>query len=396
MATSLLRLKPSMDPSHIPVAFEVDDEHQEFRLTCRSFVANLVIPERDEAERRGFPSSLWAQLAAAGLLGVGHPEEDGGSGGDFLALAILAEELSMASGGLAVTILVSSYMAAPHLARFGSAELRKRYLRPILRGECVAAIAVTEPSGGSDVANLMTTARRVDGGYMLNGSKTFITNGGIAHILLVAARTGGAGHAGITMFCIEAGTVGLTISAPLAKLGWHASDTREIAFSDCFVPDEQVVGSVGTGFRQIMQAFQGERVALAAMGVGLGQACLDEACSWARERKAFGVTISSFQAVRHRLGEMATAVASARLLTYQAASRLDSGHHGALETVAMAKLYAARVANEIADAAVQIFGGYGFMADSVVGLHYRDARVLRIGGGTDEIQLEIIAKEMGL
>lgn len=382
------------DPT--PALFELDEEHEAFRASCRNFVEKTVQPERAAAERSGFPAALWPALARAGLLGVGHPEEDGGTGGDHVALAILAEELSTVSGGLAVTVLVSSYMAAPHLARFGSPELRARYLRPVLRGEAVAAIAVTEPSGGSDVARLATTARPVDGGYLLNGAKMFITNGGIADVLLVAARTGGPGHDGITMFCVEAGSPGITVSAPLDKLGWHASDTRELAFSDCFLPSDHVVGALGAGFRQIMQAFQAERVALAAMGVGLAQAAFDEAKAWASERHAFGVPIGTFQAVRHRLGEMATAVATARLITYQAASRLDRGHSEAAVAVAMAKLHAARVANEVADGAIQVLGGYGYMAESGAALHYRDARILRIGGGTDEIQLEIMTKAMGL
>lgn len=385
-------------PEQLPLVppFELDDAHEHFRDTCRTFVDNVLMPHRASAEQTGFPSGVWRELAAAGLLGIGHPEDDGGTGGDYLALAVLAEELSRVSGGIAVTILVSSYMAAPHLARFASAMLRERYLRPVLRGETVAAIAVTEPSGGSDVASLRTTARSVDGGYVLNGSKMFITNAGIADVLLVAARSGGGGHSGITMFCVPSGSTGLEVSSPLAKLGWHSSDTRELSFSECFVPADHVVGALGAGFAQIMQAFQGERVALAAMGVGLAQAALDEAMEWARERSAFGQRISSYQAIRHRLGEMATAVAAARLLTYQAASRIDQGHHQSAEAVAMAKLYSARVANEVADVAVQVLGGYGFMAESPVAMHYRDARVLRIGGGTDEIQLEILAKAMQL
>jgi acyl-CoA dehydrogenase/citronellyl-CoA dehydrogenase len=376
--------------------FELDEEHESFRKTCRTFVGKVVLPERDTAEQDGFPHSLWSQLAAAGLLGIGHPEEDGGTGGDYLAMAILAEELAKVSGGIAVTILVSSYMAAPHLGRFASGALRERYLRPVLRGEAVAAIAVTEPSGGSDVAGLTTSAKAVDGGYVLNGAKTFITNAGLADFVIVAARTGGPGHDGITMFCVEPGSDGLEMSTALKKLGWHASDTRELSFQDCFVPADHIVGEIGAGFRQIMVGFQGERIALSAMGVGLAQAAFDEARVWARNRQAFGATIGSFQAIRHRLGEMETAVAAARLMTYQAASRLDHDHADAAKAVAMAKLYTARTANMVADAAVQIFGGLGFMAESAAALHYRDARVLRIGGGTDEIQLQILAKAMDL
>jgi acyl-CoA dehydrogenase len=301
------------------------------------------------------------------------------------------------SGGLAITVLVSSYMAAPHLALFGSNALKEKYLRPITAGTTVAAIAVTEPAGGSDVAGMRTTATETDGGFLISGSKIFITNGGLADVIIVGARTSkGERHGGITMFAVDAPSPGLSISAPLVKLGWRSSDTRELTFEECFVPADHVVGTMGRGFHQIMEAFQGERIVLASMGVGLARSALNEALSWAKERHAFGSSIGSKQAVSHRLSEMATSIASARLLTWQAAARLDSGHPEALDSVAMAKLYGARVANEVADAALQIFGGYGFMDETPVAMHYRDARILRIGGGTDEIQMEILARRMGL
>jgi acyl-CoA dehydrogenase len=378
--------------------FELDDDHLAFQETCRTFAKNVVLPYRDEAERLGeFPSALWSEFAKAGLLGLKHPESVGGTGGTNLTLTVLAEELSKVSGGLAVTVLVSSYMAAPHFALFASPELQKKYLAPVLAGEKVAAIAVTEAGGGSDVAGMRTVATPVDGGYVINGSKMFITNAGIADVIITAARTSIEDrHGGITMFAVDADAAGLTISAPLKKMGWRASDTRELVFEDCFVPSESVVGTVGRGFHQIMEAFQGERIVLSAMGVGLAQSALDEALGWAKDRNAFGKPIGSFQTIGHRLSEMATAVASARLLTWQAATRLDDDHPDALSSVAMAKLYSARVANEVADSAVQIFGGYGFMDETPVAMHYRDARILRIGGGTDEIQMQIIARRMGL
>jgi acyl-CoA dehydrogenase len=378
--------------------FELDDEHLAFQESCRAFVERVLMPRRDEAERaKAFPTDLWKEFAEAGLLGLKHPEEYGGTGGTNVALAILAEELTRASSGLAITVLVSAYMAAPHLSLFASPELCERYLRPVLAGEKVAAIAVTEPGGGSDVAGMKTTATRTDNGYVLNGSKMFITDGGIADVIVVAARTSpDERHGGITMFAVEMPAEGLTVSWPLIKVGWRSSDTRELLFDNCFVPDDHVVGDIGRGFHQIMEAFQAERIALAAMGVGLAQEVLDEAVSWAKERQAFGNTIGTYQGVRHRLSEMSTAITSARLLTFHAASRLDSGHPGAAEAVAMAKLHGARVANEVADAAVQIFGGYGFMDETPVAMHFRDARVLRIGGGTDEIQMEILARRMGL
>ncbi len=330
------------------------------------------------------------------MLGLSYPEEVGGTGGDYLSIAILSEELAKASGGLAVTPLVSSYMAAPHLYRFGTPQQQERYLRPLLSGEQVAAIAVTEPGAGSDVAGIALRATRDGDGYRLQGTKLFITNGGIADVVLVAAKTGtGDGHRSITMFIVERDQAGFTVGRPLRKMGWHSSDTRELIFEDCFVPDDRILGQVDRGFYQIMEAFQGERIVLAAMGVGLAEACLTTAVEYARQRQAFGKPIGSLQAIRHTLAEMRTETEAARALTYQAAVLTDSGADAA-DAVAMAKLHAARAANHVADQAVQIFGGAGFLEETPVAMHYRDARVLRIGGGSDEIQLEILAKRMNL
>jgi acyl-CoA dehydrogenase len=380
-------------------SFELDDDLRQLSEVCRGFVEREVMPLVPAAERDGtFPAELWPKLAGAGLLGLGHPEEHGGTGGGVLALAILSEALGHASGGVAITPLVSAYMAAPHLARFGSPEQRRRFLEPVLRGEAVAAIAVTEPGAGSDVAGIRSRARPDGEDWLLSGSKMFITNAGLADVLVIAARTvdGGSRHQGITTFIVQRGAPGLSLGEPLQKMGWHASDTREILMVDVRVDKDCVLGAQGRAFQQIMECFEAERVSLAGMGVGLAQAALDDAVRDARERSAFGAPIGRRQAISHRLGEMATDVAAARLLTYQAAERCDEGHPYATTTVAMAKLLAARVANTVVDGAVQIFGGYGFMEETRVAMHYRDARILRIGGGTDEIQLEILAKRMGL
>jgi acyl-CoA dehydrogenase/citronellyl-CoA dehydrogenase len=379
------------------VAFELDDEHRDFQAVCRTFVQRELRPLVRRAEREGFPAEAWPALARAGLLGVGHPEQHGGTGGGVLALAILAEELSRSSGGLAVTPLVSAYMAAPHLARFGTEEQKDRWLRPILAGEAVAAIAVTEPGAGSDVAGVATTARRTDGGWTLNGTKMFITNAGLADVLIVAAKTDpDSRHRGISTFVLERGEQGLSLGAPLEKMGWHASDTREVVLEDVAVDESRLLGVEGRGFHQIMEAFQVERVALAGMALGLAEEAIADATAHARERKAFGRRIAEFQTLRHRLAQMRAAVDAARLVTWQAAARSDAGHPGAPTSVAVAKLVAARTACEVVDEAVQIFGGYGFVEETPIAMHYRDARILRIGGGTDEVQLEIIAKRMGL
>jgi acyl-CoA dehydrogenase/citronellyl-CoA dehydrogenase len=379
--------------------FELDDDHRTFQQVCRSFVDREIRPLVRRAEDAGtFPAQLWEAMAAAGLLGVGHPEEYGGTGGGVLALALLSEELARACGGIAITPLVSSYMAAPHLARFGTPEQKATYLARVLAGRAVAAIAVTEPAAGSDVAGMTTTARRVDGGWVINGAKLFITNAGLADVVIVAARTGAgrSRHDAISTFIVERGAKGMHLGRPLEKVGWHSSDTREIAFESCFVPDGRLLGEEGRGFAQIMQAFQVERTALAGMALGLAETAIQDAVAHARERQAFGGPLTAFQALRHRLAEMRTSLEAARLLTYQAAARFDAGHPEAATSVAMAKLLAARVACDVVDDAVQVFGGYGFIEETPIAMHYRDARILRIGGGTDEIQLEIIAKRMAL
>ena len=378
--------------------FELDDDHRQFQEVCHDFVETQIMPLVDEAEQSGtFPAELWPKLGAAGLLGLGYPEEWGGSGGDHLAMAILSEELAHASGGIAVTPLVSTYMAAPHLLRYGTEAQKEEWMRPAVAGEKVLAIGVTEPEAGSDVAGMRMVAKRVDGGFELTGTKLFITNGGFADAVIVAAKTEPTErHRGITMFIVERASPGFTVGRPLRKMGWHSSDTRELIFDGCFVPDDRVVGAENRGFYQIADAFQTERIVLSGMGVGLAQVCFDDAVEYAKARSAFGNTIGTYQSVRHKLSEMATATQAARLVTYQAAARLDAGHPDAFSSVAMAKLFACRVANDVADDAVQVFGGYGFIEETRVAMHYRDARVLRIGGGTDEIMMEVLAKRMGL
>ena len=375
--------------------WELDREHEEFRASVRAFVDRHVRPVVTESEQAGRPpAALLKEMGSAGLLGLAIGEEDGGGGGDSLAMMVLSEELARASGGIAVTALVSGYMSAPHIARFGTAEQRARYLPGIIAGEKVAAIAVTEPGTGSNVAGITTQATPHGGGYRLDGTKMFITNAGIADVFVIAARTAPDGHRGITTFIVEAGTPGLTLGRPLRKMGWHASDTREVVLADCLVPPEAVLGEPNRGFHQIMSAFQLERLTLAAMGVGHAEECLALATAYARDREVFGSPLISLQATRHRLAALSVELEAARVLTYRAAARLDSGHPETGRSVAMAKYHAAIAANRIIDECVQLFGGAGFLEETAVARHYRDARVLRIGGGTDEIQLEILAKDL--
>jgi acyl-CoA dehydrogenase len=379
--------------------WELDREHEEFRASVRSFVDRQVRPVVTESEEAGRPpASLLKEMGSAGLLGLAIGEEYGGGGGDAMAICVLSEELARASGGIAVTALVSGYMSAPHIARYGTDEQKARYLPGVVSGEKIAAIAVTEPGTGSDVGSITTRAEpvkrdgEVGGGYRITGTKMFITNAGIADVLVVAARTSPQGHRGITTFIVEAGTPGLSMGKPLRKMGWHGSDTREVVFSDCYVPADAVLGAEGRGFHQIMAAFQLERLTLAAMGLGHAEECLQAATIYARDREVFGSPLISLQAIRHRLAALSVELEAARLLTYRAAARLDSGHPEVGKSVAMAKYHAAIAANRIVDECVQLFGGSGFLEETPVARHFRDARVLRIGGGTDEIQLEILAQ----
>jgi alkylation response protein AidB-like acyl-CoA dehydrogenase len=374
-------------------SWELDQGHEDFRASVRAFVDRHIRPVVDEAEEAGHPpESLLKEMGSAGLLGMAVSEEHGGSGGDMLAITLLAEELARASGGIAVTALVSGYMSTPHIARFGTDAQRARYLPGLVAGDSVAAIAVSEPGVGSNVGGITTRATASGRGFRLDGTKMFITNAGLADVFVIAARTAPEGHRGITTFIVDADNPGLSMGKPLRKMGWHSSDTREVVLSDCLVPHDAILGTLNRGFHQIMSAFQLERLTLAAMGLGHATECLQAATAYARDREVFGTSLLSLQTARHRIAALYVELEAAQLLTYRAAARLDGEHPDAARSIAMAKYYAAIAANRIVDDCVQIFGGSGFLEETPVARHYRDVRVLRIGGGTDEIQLEVLAK----
>lgn len=376
---------------------QFDDEHRDFQAMCRAFTDKEVRPVVARAEVEGFaPPELWRSMGAAGLLGLMTPEELGGSGNDELAVAILASELSRAAGGLAIGALVSAYMAGTHIVHGGTVEQRKEWSPRLASGEAIASIAVTESNAGSDVAGITTRATETDAGFRITGRKMFITNAGHADIVIVAAKTDPElGHRGITTFLIPAGTPGMSVGKPLPKMGWHSSDTRELVLDDVLVPPTAILGVRNRGFYQIMSAFQLERIVLAAMAVGHATEALELATDYVKNRTAFGAPLIEKQAIRHKLAVMEIELDTASLITFLAAEQLRSKHPDAPRTVAKAKYHAAIAGARVVDEAVQLHGGSGYVEESAIARHHRDVRILRIGGGTDEIQLEILAKAFG-
>ncbi|HUR51398.1 MAG TPA: acyl-CoA dehydrogenase family protein [Mycobacteriales bacterium] len=372
-------------------------ERLALRQLARDVTAKQVAPHVAEWERAGeLPRSLHRTFAEAGLLGVSFPEAVGGGGGDPVDAAIVTEELLIggASGGV-VASLFTHGIALPHIAFAGSSYLVDRYVRPTLAGELIGSLAVTEPSGGSDVAGLTTRAVRDGDDYVVTGAKTYITSGVRADFVTTAVRTGGPGHAGISLLVIDKGLPGFSVSAPLDKMGWRASDTAELAFDEVRVPARNLIGNENEGFVLIMRQFQSERLALATQAWALAQRCLDVTLTWVRDRETFGRPLAGRQVVRHKVAEMARQVWVAKTTTRAAYDAwLDTGD--AVTEVSMAKNTACAACDHVVDEAVQLFGGLGYMRESEVERHYRDSRILRIGGGTDEIMNEVIAKRIGL
>jgi acyl-CoA dehydrogenase len=372
-------------------------ERLALRQLARDLTAKEIAPNMAEWERVGeLPRSLHKTFADAGILGAAFPEEVGGSGGDSIDAAIVSEEVLLGGGsGGVIASLFTHGIAIPHIVFAGSQELKDRYAKPTLRGELIGALGVTEPSGGSDVAGIRTTARKDGDHYVVNGAKTFITSGIRADFVTTAVRTGGEGYQGISLLVIDKGLPGFTVSQPLDKMGWRSSDTAELSFQDVRVPAANLVGEEGSGFLLIMRQFQSERLALATQAWATAQRCLDLTMQWVKDRETFGRSLASRQVVRHKVAEMARQVWVAKTTTRAAYDAwLDTGD--AVTEVSMAKNTACAACDHVVDEAVQLFGGLGYMRESEVERHYRDSRILRIGGGTDEIMNEVIAKRIGV
>ncbi|WP_129558446.1 acyl-CoA dehydrogenase family protein [Pseudomonas aeruginosa] len=374
-----------------------DESHQLIRDSVRRFVEREVLPHIDEwEEAEEFPRELYLKAGAAGILGIGYPEAYGGScEGDLFAKVAASEELMRCGSGGLVAGLGSLDIGLPPVVKWARPEVRERVVPAVLRGEKIMALAVTEPSGGSDVANLKTRAVRDGDHYRVSGSKTFITSGVRADYYTVAVRTGGEGFAGISLLLVEKGTAGFSVGRKLKKMGGWASGTAELFFDDCRVPAENLIGVENAGFACIMANFQSERLALAVMANMTAQLALEESLRWAREREAFGKPIGKFQVLRHRLAEMATQLEVSREFTYRQAAKMAAGK-SVIKEISMAKNFATDVADRLTYDAVQLLGGMGYMRESLVERLYRDNRILSIGGGSREIMNEIIGKQMGL
>ncbi|SNY21304.1 acyl-CoA dehydrogenase [Pseudomonas sp. LAMO17WK12:I6] len=374
-----------------------DPSHQMVRDSVRRFVEREILPDIDAwEEAESFPRELYLKAGAAGILGIGYPEALGGSHeSDVFAKIAASEELMRCGSGGLVAGLGSLDIGLPPIVKWARPEVRERVVPAVLSGEKISALAVTEPGGGSDVANLQTRAVRDGDVYRVSGSKTFITSGVRADFYTVAVRTGAPGFGGISLLLIEKGAPGFTVGRQLKKMGWWASDTAELFFDDCRVPVGNLIGAENMGFACIMGNFQSERLALALMANMTSQLALEEALKWAREREAFGKPIGKFQVIKHRLAEMATALEVSREFTYRQAAKMAAGQ-SVIKEISMAKNVATDTSDRITSEAVQILGGLGYMRESLVERLYRDNRILSIGGGTREVMNEIISKQMGL
>jgi alkylation response protein AidB-like acyl-CoA dehydrogenase len=382
--------------------FDLSSDHELIRRTVREFAEGEVAPVAEELDRtKSFPYEIVEKLGKLNLMGIPFPEEYGGAGGDTLAYALAVEELTRVDSSVAITLCAHTSLGTQPLYLFGSEEQKREWMPRLCSGERLGAFGLTEPEAGSDAGNTRTRARLEDGEWVIDGTKQFITNAGtdISGLVCITAVTGGeaadpAQPKEISNIIVPNGTPGYEQGEPYRKMGWNASDTRPLSFSDCHVPEENLLGPRGAGFKQFLHILDIGRIGVAAMGVGLAQGALDEALKYAKERRAFGKPISKFQAIQGKLADMSTEIAAARLLVYKAAREKDAGRNFTL-TAAQAKLKTGRLAVRCAEEAVQIHGGYGFIEEYPVCRFYRDAKILTIGEGTDEVQQMVIARALG-
>ena len=373
-------------------------EHEELRQSIRKFVETELAPHAEEWEAEAyFADWVFPRMGELGYLGLHYPAEYGGQGGDYFASVVLSEEMARSRcGGLGMAVGVQTDMATPPVLKFGTEEQKQNYLVPAIKGEKVACLGITEPNAGSDVQNVQTWAKPDGDDWIINGSKIFITNGIRADFITLVARTDrGRGFEGVTLFLVDCNTPGFIRSRKLEKVGMLASDTAELAFEDMRVPGNAVLGEVGQGFYNIMWELQGERMIGAAGAIAGAQLTFDATLEYAKQRQAFGKPIGHHQVIKHMLVDMATKIELAREYNYSIAKRFGEGEYPVKE-ISMAKLVSGQVAHEIADTAMQIWGGAGYMADNPVQRAWRDTRLIRIGAGTDEIMKEVIGKSLGL
>jgi acyl-CoA dehydrogenase len=373
------------------------EEHNVFRNTVRKFVEKEIKPNIEHWEEEAeFPLGLYKKLADEGLLALTYPAEYGGADADAFMSIIFTEEMIKGSGSIGLVAGLGSHaIALPPIMKLGTEEQKQKFLVPVLAGEKVAALGITEPNAGSDVANIKTRAVRDGDYYIVNGAKTFITSGCRANFITAAVRTGEPGYKGISLLVIDSSTPGFSVSRKIKKMGWWSSDTAELSFVDCPVPVENLIGGEGMGFVGIMINFQTERLALAVMAAAAAELALEESIKYAKERSAFGRPISGFQVTRHKLVDMATKVKVAKEFNYRVAAKMAAGQDATAD-VAMAKNFACEICDKVVYDAVQIHGGYGYAREYAVERLYRDSRILSIGGGTTEIMKEIISKMMQL
>ena len=374
--------------------FDLSPDHELIRRTVREFAEGEVAPVAEELDRtKSFPYEIVRQLGALNLMGIPFPEEYGGGGGDTLAYALAVEELTRVDSSVAITLCAHTSLGTQPIYLFGTEAQKREWLPRLCSGERLGAFGLTEPEAGSDAGNVRTRANLADGQWTINGAKQFITNAGtdISGVVCITTRTG---EQEISNLIVPNGTPGYEQGEPYRKMGWNASDTRPLTFSDCAVPEENLLGPRGQGFKQFLHILDIGRIGVAAMGVGLAQGALDEALSYAKQRKAFGKSISKFQAIQSKLADMSTEIEAGRLLVYKAALEKDAGRNFTL-TAAQAKLKTGRLAVRCAEEAVQIHGGYGFIEEYPVCRFYRDAKILTIGEGTDEVQQMVIARALG-